>query len=63
MARLAPARSRRSGAFLILHVTAAAVLHGEHTAYILVEGVEKPTDKRSASLLYYRAGDPDSPEP
>jgi hypothetical protein len=34
MARLAPARSRRSGAFLILHVTAAAVLHGEHTAYI-----------------------------
>jgi hypothetical protein len=46
----------------ILHITTAAVLHGEHTVYILVEGVEKPTDKRSASLLYSGVVDPDSPE-
>jgi hypothetical protein len=58
--------NRCSGEFLIcqiLHVTTAAVLHGEHTAYILVEGVEKPTDKRSASLLYCRVANTDFPKP
>jgi hypothetical protein len=38
------------------HLTIAVVLRGGHAAYILVESVEKPTDKSSASLLLLARG-------
>src|SRR5260370_30949470 len=51
-------RAHRQSAFDRLR----RVLRGGHAACILVEGVEKPTDNGSASLLCCRAADADSPK-